>query len=172
MFSSNTMTPPPHTHTLMFPILAGYPLVSKQVKRDKQGVCFWWPTNLPASGYKWIPPGAPAGPPLLQGSRDNLNLSMCHCNLPLPPLPSPPFFLNLCQLPHWCSQTLLPICGAKHWPGPSDSFICVHEKSVSNCSFATVSNMQTAPIRGYVLLMLRRTYHADSWNNDGSFSFF
>ena len=34
-----------------------------------------------------MPPWAPAGPPLLHGSRDNLNWSMCHCNLPIPPCP-------------------------------------------------------------------------------------
>lgn len=34
-----------------------------------------------------MPPWAPAGPPLLHGSRDNLNWSMCHCNLPIPPAP-------------------------------------------------------------------------------------
>lgn len=95
-FSWNTMTSP-------HPKLAGwwiYSLVLNQVKRDKRGFCFWWPTNLPRCGSKWMPFRAPAGPPLLQESRDNLNQSMCHCNLPIPPLRFSSISANCCTRVH------------------------------------------------------------------------
>lgn len=69
-----------------------------------------------------MPPWAPAGPPLLHGSRDNLNWSMCHCNLPIPPPQSLP------------TATLVFTNTAAHLRGktlaraPSHSFACIQKR--------------------------------------------
>lgn len=70
-----------------------------------------------------MPPWAPQQ--VLQcctGSRDNLNWSMCHWSLPIPPF--------IPQSLPTATQTLLPICGAKHWPGPHYSFACIKKKKI------------------------------------------
>lgn len=133
-----TQWPPPQISWLV----NVYSLVLNQVKRDKQGFCFWWPTNLPGSGSKWMPPGAPAGPPLLQGSRDNLNRSMCHCNLPIPP-PSPfPQSLPTAALEftntaaHLRGKTLARPRWLLH--------MCSWQIRVSKCPFAAVNEMHKA----------------------------
>ena len=76
--------------------------------------------NLPVSGYNECHPGPQQvlhccmGPGIIWIGA----CAIAICPSPPAPPPPPPPQLNPCQLPHWCSQTLLPICGAKHWPGP------------------------------------------------------
>lgn len=73
-----------------------------------------------------MPPWAPAGPPLLHGSRDNLNWSMCHCNLPIPPSLTPSSIPANCHTgvhKHCC-----PSAGQNTGQGPSHFFFAYIQK--------------------------------------------